>query len=196
MNYIKQDNQFPSQRVNMAYLQEPIYKWISELKPFTTTEEGAKINKQAFKATKARIKELEMENEIFKKATAIFAQKHQHQSQDDIIDEDDVNTGEYFDPYTYKTVLTYDGLQLVKIDAYNETGQVVERDYDFDDLGNLLDTVDYYDIHSVDYNWSGRRLDGINMYNDGILTQSIDYKYNSEGIRTYKKVGTDEYVLD
>ena len=53
-----------------------IYKWISELKPFTTTEEGAKINKQEFKAMKARIKELEMENEILKKATAIFAKKH------------------------------------------------------------------------------------------------------------------------
>ena len=65
-------------------------------------------------------------------------------------------------------------------------------------MGNLLDTVDYYDIHSVDYNWSGRRLDGINIYDDGALTQSIEYKYNSEGIRTYKKVGNDEYeyVLD
>lgn len=115
-----------------------------------------------------------------------------------IIDEDDVNTGAYFDPYTYKTELTYDGIQLVKIDAYDESGQVVKRDYDFDDLGNLIQTLDYYDIHSEVYEWSGRRLDGINMYNDGILTQSIDYKYNSEGIRTYKKVGNDEYdyVLD
>jgi hypothetical protein len=43
------------------------YKWISELKPFTTTEEGAKINKQDFKAMKAHIKELEMKNEILKK---------------------------------------------------------------------------------------------------------------------------------
>ncbi len=121
-----------------------------------------------------------------------------HQSQEDIIDEDDVNTGEYFDPYTYKTVLTYDGIQLVKIDAYNETGQVVERDYDFDDLGNLLDTVDYYDIHSVDYNWSGRRLDGINIYDDGAITQSIEYKYNSEGIRTFKKItiGEEEYEYE
>ena len=121
-----------------------------------------------------------------------------YQSQNDIIDEDDVNAGAYFDPYTYKTELTYDGIQLVKIDAYDESGQVVERDYDFDDLGNLIQTLDYYDIHSEVYEWSGRRLDGINMYNDGILTQSIDYKYNSEGIRTYKKVGNDEYeyVLD
>lgn len=29
-----------------------IYKWVSELKPFTTSEEGGKINKQEFKAMK------------------------------------------------------------------------------------------------------------------------------------------------
>jgi len=38
-----------------------------------------KINKQEFKAMKARIKELEMDNVILKKATAIFAKKHQKQ---------------------------------------------------------------------------------------------------------------------
>jgi transposase len=53
-----------------------IYKWISELKPFTTTEDGAKVNKKELQAMKKRIKELELENEILKKATAIFAKKH------------------------------------------------------------------------------------------------------------------------
>lgn len=53
-----------------------IYKRISDLKPFTTTEEGAKINKKELVEMKKRIKELELENEILKKATAIFAKKH------------------------------------------------------------------------------------------------------------------------
>jgi len=53
-----------------------LYKWISELKPFTTTEDGAKVNKKELQALKKRIKELELENEILKKATAIFAKKH------------------------------------------------------------------------------------------------------------------------
>lgn len=53
-----------------------IYKWISELKPFTTKEDGAKMNRQELQAMKKRIKELELENEILKKATAIFAKKH------------------------------------------------------------------------------------------------------------------------
>ena len=53
-----------------------IYKWISELKPFTTKEDGAKMNHQELQAMKKRIKELELENEILKKATAIFAKKH------------------------------------------------------------------------------------------------------------------------
>ncbi len=52
-----------------------LYKWISELKPFTTTEDGAKINRKELQALKKRIKELELENEILKKATAIFAKK-------------------------------------------------------------------------------------------------------------------------
>jgi len=53
-----------------------IYKWISELKPFTTKEDGARMNRQELQAMKKRIKELELENEILKKATAIFAKKH------------------------------------------------------------------------------------------------------------------------
>lgn len=53
-----------------------IYKWISELKPFTTKEDGAGMNRQELQAMKKRIKELELENEILKKATAIFAKKH------------------------------------------------------------------------------------------------------------------------
>ena len=53
-----------------------LYKWLSDLKPFTTTEEGTKVNRKELQAMKKRIKELELENEILKKATAIFAKKH------------------------------------------------------------------------------------------------------------------------
>ena len=53
-----------------------IYKWISELKPFSTKEDGAKMNRQELQGMKKRIKELELENEILKKATARFAKKH------------------------------------------------------------------------------------------------------------------------
>jgi transposase len=53
-----------------------IYKWISELKPFMRAEDGAKVNKKELQAMKKRIKELELENEILKKTTAIFAKKH------------------------------------------------------------------------------------------------------------------------
>lgn len=52
-----------------------IYKWISELKPLTTTGDGLPVNKKEMDAMRKRIRELEMENEILKKATAIFARK-------------------------------------------------------------------------------------------------------------------------
>lgn len=52
-----------------------IYKWISELKPLSVTDEGTPVNKKEMEAMRKRIRELEMENEILKKATAIFARK-------------------------------------------------------------------------------------------------------------------------
>ncbi len=51
-----------------------IYKWIKELSPVKVTEEK-EINAKEYEKMKKRIAELEMENEILKKATAIFARK-------------------------------------------------------------------------------------------------------------------------
>ena len=52
-----------------------IYKWFSELKPIGQAEDGTPVNKKEMGAMRKHIKELEMENEILKKATAIFARK-------------------------------------------------------------------------------------------------------------------------
>jgi transposase len=51
-----------------------IYKWIKDLTP-VITEDGKSVTPNEIKALEKRIKELEMENEILKKATAIFARK-------------------------------------------------------------------------------------------------------------------------
>jgi transposase len=45
------------------------------LKPIAHTEDGTPVNKKEMDAMRKRIRELEMENEILKKATAIFARK-------------------------------------------------------------------------------------------------------------------------
>ena len=52
-----------------------IYKWLTELKPIGISPEGKPINKKEVDALRKRIRELEMENEILKKATAIFAKR-------------------------------------------------------------------------------------------------------------------------
>jgi len=49
-----------------------IYKWISELNPLSVTDEGTPVNKKEMEAMRKRIRELEMENEILKKATHHF----------------------------------------------------------------------------------------------------------------------------
>ncbi len=51
-----------------------IYKWIKELSPIKVSEEEEVTSKE-YEKMKKRIAELEMENEILKKATAIFASK-------------------------------------------------------------------------------------------------------------------------
>ena len=48
-----------------------IYKWVKELTP-VITEDGKSVTPKEVKVLEKRIKELEMENEILKKATAIF----------------------------------------------------------------------------------------------------------------------------
>ncbi len=120
-----------------------------------------------------------------------------YQSQDDISDEDDVASGAYYDPYQLKKVMTYSGITLTKIDVYNSTGQIGEREYDYDASGNPIDWIEYIgDDHVRNYEWSGRRLTGIDI--DGDHLSDIEYKYNSNSIRTYKRDGDDtyEYILD
>ena len=50
-----------------------IYKWIQELSPVQVSDQ--QMTAKEFQAMKKRIAELEMENEILKKATAIFDAK-------------------------------------------------------------------------------------------------------------------------
>jgi len=52
-----------------------IYKWIKELKPIDQIDSDTPLNQKDIQAMQKRIRELEMENEILKKATAIFARK-------------------------------------------------------------------------------------------------------------------------
>ena len=51
-----------------------IYKWIQNLSPIKVSEDETMTN-QDYKALKKKVAQLEMENEILKKATAIFARK-------------------------------------------------------------------------------------------------------------------------
>lgn len=51
-----------------------IYKWIKESSPIQISEEE-QITAKEYEKLKKRIAELEMENDILKKATAIFARK-------------------------------------------------------------------------------------------------------------------------
>nr|WP_246552305.1 transposase [Vallitalea pronyensis] len=52
-----------------------IYKWINNLSPIKVSEDET-MSAKDYQSMKKRIAELEMENEILKKATAIFAKKH------------------------------------------------------------------------------------------------------------------------
>lgn len=51
-----------------------IYKWIKQLTPIKVAN-NEELTVKDYQAMKKRIAELEMENEILKKATAIFARK-------------------------------------------------------------------------------------------------------------------------
>lgn len=54
-------------------VEQTIYKWIHRYEPFEKNEQGEAVTQADVKAMQRRIAELEMENEILKKATAIFA---------------------------------------------------------------------------------------------------------------------------
>ena len=55
---------------------QTIYKWIKLYSPITETDEGETVSMKDFKELQKKMAQLEMENEILKKATAIFARKH------------------------------------------------------------------------------------------------------------------------
>ena len=56
--------------------EQTIYKWIKLYSPITDTDEGETVSMKEFKELQKKMAQLEMENEILKKATAIFARKH------------------------------------------------------------------------------------------------------------------------
>ena len=54
-------------------IEQTSYKWIHRYEPFVKNEQGKTVTQADVKAMQRRIAELEMENEILKKATDIFA---------------------------------------------------------------------------------------------------------------------------
>lgn len=57
-------------------VEQTIYKWIKNLSPIIETDEGDTVSMKEYKELQKKMAQLEMENEILKKATAIFARKH------------------------------------------------------------------------------------------------------------------------
>lgn len=57
-------------------VEQTIYKWIKNLSPIIGTDEGDTVSLKEYKELQKKMDQLEMENEILKKATAIFARKH------------------------------------------------------------------------------------------------------------------------
>ena len=56
-----------------SLVEQTIYKWIHRYETVSKDESGKYVTQADINAMKKRIAELEMENEILKKATAIFA---------------------------------------------------------------------------------------------------------------------------
>ena len=56
-------------------VEQTIYKWIKTLSPSIETDEGEQISMKEYKVLQKKMAQLEMENEILKKATARFARK-------------------------------------------------------------------------------------------------------------------------
>lgn len=57
-------------------VEQTIYKWIKNLSPIIKTDDGDTVSMKEYKELQKKMAQLEMENEILKKATAIFARKH------------------------------------------------------------------------------------------------------------------------
>lgn len=56
-------------------VEQTVYRWIHRYGTICKNEEGQNISEMDIRAMQKRIAKLEMENEILKKATAIFAKK-------------------------------------------------------------------------------------------------------------------------
>ena len=54
-------------------IEQTIYKWIHRYESFAKNEQGETVTQADVKAMQQRIAELKMENEILKKASALFA---------------------------------------------------------------------------------------------------------------------------
>ena len=54
-------------------VEQTFYQWIHRYESFAKNEQGKTVTQADIKAMQRRIAELEMENEILKKTTAIFA---------------------------------------------------------------------------------------------------------------------------
>lgn len=57
-------------------VEQTIYKWKKLYAPSIETEEGKEVSLKKYKELENKVRQLELENEILKKATAIFAKKH------------------------------------------------------------------------------------------------------------------------
>ena len=57
-------------------VEQTIYKWKKLYVPSIETEEGKEVSLKKYKELENKVRQLELENEILKKATAIFAKKH------------------------------------------------------------------------------------------------------------------------
>lgn len=57
-------------------IEQTIYKWIKLYSPLIEEDDGSSMSVKDYKALQKKIAQLELENEILKKATAIFARNH------------------------------------------------------------------------------------------------------------------------
>ena len=57
-------------------VEQTIYKWIKNYSPIVEQEDGSTVSMKDYKELQKKLAQLEMENDILKKATAIFARKH------------------------------------------------------------------------------------------------------------------------
>lgn len=56
-------------------VEQTIYKWINHYSPVIQEDDGTTVSMKDYKELQKKLAQLEMENEILKKATAIFARK-------------------------------------------------------------------------------------------------------------------------